>query len=73
MRAYASPLKGKELCVQKVKHSLLACHTRRKCLFEISRKSVKVGIGVMVINLGAPLHTLSKLYDVPVGFVSPLF
>ena len=22
---------------------------------------------------GAPLHTLSKLYDVPVGFVNPLF
>ena len=22
---------------------------------------------------GAPLHTLSKLYDVPVGFVSPSF
>ena len=22
---------------------------------------------------GAPLHTLSKLYDVPVGFVSPFF
>ena len=21
---------------------------------------------------GSPLHTLSKLYDVPVGFVSPL-
>ena len=24
-------------------------------------------------TLGATLHTLSKLYDVPVGFVNPLF
>ena len=24
-------------------------------------------------TFGAPLHTLSKLYDVPIGFVSPFF
>ena len=45
-------------------------HARRKGRLKgaVSRNNRKKG-GPRV---GAPLHTLSKLYNVPVGFVSPL-
>ena len=45
------PKGGTEPVVRKGKHSMLACHNRRKCSMETTHNLVKVKLGIKVIKL----------------------
>ena len=49
--AQASPKWGTEPGVREGKRSLLACHTRCKCSMETTHNSVKVKVGIKVMEL----------------------
>ena len=53
--AQASPTRGTEPGFRKGKRSLLACHSRCKCSMEITHNSVKVKLGIKVMELAENL------------------
>ena len=46
--------------------------TQRRYKYATDQLTVLSRSAIVFESSGAPLHTLSKLYDVPVGFVTPL-